>query len=103
MFRGIALPPRGSVAEEVAVELLHRERVVEATRWELQAMSNGLFAGLPAASVTKMVGIMGADYRAKLLHLGYDPLLEVAKLRVELAGIQADKARLERLEAMTVG
>jgi hypothetical protein len=84
----------------VAVELLQRERLTEATRWELETTAMGLFAGIPAKVVSKMVGIMSYDYRSKLLHLGHDPLIEVSKLRAELAQLQADKARLARVAAM---
>jgi len=104
-FRGKELPPRGSVQDLVAIELLRRERHEKLVQWEATVKAIGYFLGHSRDAVYNILGPL----REQVQEAVDQTIFDVGAMRQKLAGYlsqiqsrnQEHQQRMEQLDMLS--
>jgi len=100
MSRGVPLPPRGSVADKIMVELLRRERENEVAKWEMSMMLDAAFSGVRKDDYMPGIASMRRQLEQRLDHRAYSAAHVVEYLEHKRTEVQRERDMLARLEAL---
>lgn len=98
MFRGLTLPPRGSVQDKLLQELFNRERRSKVAEWELTLRTLGQFLGLsqPAAKAATLTA--RNEYEKISLGIIFELSYLQARLREHRDKFKEQRQMTERLD-----
>ena len=96
------MPPRGSIAEGVLVELLARERWEKVTTWELERIIEAMFNRIPYEKAREIVEHFRKELVDRIFHATYDPRRFVQRIFQRVDRLKESRDHLKKLDAMTV-
>ena len=102
-FRGVELPPAGSFADEVMVQLVKRERHEKMATWEMLTSAVGAFLGHNADTIKKQLRPLREALAGEVFQTDYNADKLLAQLRKRLEEVRKTKSDIERLNNMSAG